>query len=110
MEYGPVGGPKAMGKEFKQPASIAAGRLRDHTTDERRELELLAEFMRHDSVSSLAGEIAGRLGANVRSDDLIAQADLDSKAEPSIAAAMRKAGQRDLRRQAEVNCKEGLRR
>ena len=33
--------------------------------DETRELALLAEFMRHDSVASLAGEIAERLGANV---------------------------------------------
>jgi hypothetical protein len=39
-------------------------------------LALLAEFTRHDSVASLAGEIAKRLGAGVRGRDLIAAADL----------------------------------
>ena len=52
------------------------GRLRSHATDETRELALLAEFMRHDFVASLANEIAERLGANVRGNDLIAAADL----------------------------------
>jgi hypothetical protein len=49
--------------------------LRDPSAD-RRELALLAEFMRHNSVASLAGEIAERLGANVRGDDLIAAAEI----------------------------------
>ena len=46
------------------------------TADERSELALLAEFMRADSVASLAGDIAERLGADARSDDLIAAAGL----------------------------------
>jgi hypothetical protein len=45
-------------------------------TDERSELTLLAEFMRNDSVASLAGNIAERLGADVRGGDLIAAAGL----------------------------------
>jgi hypothetical protein len=32
--------------------------------------------MRHDSVASLASEIARRLGVNMREEDLIAAADL----------------------------------
>jgi hypothetical protein len=44
--------------------------------EERNELALLAEFMRADSVASLAGDIAERLGANARGDDLIAAAGL----------------------------------
>jgi hypothetical protein len=54
----------------------AAEQLRSDATDERRELALLAEFTRHATVASLAGEIAERLGANVRGMDLIAAADL----------------------------------
>jgi hypothetical protein len=45
-------------------------------TDEERESVLLAEFMSHDSVASLAGAIAERLGGNVRKDDLVACASL----------------------------------
>ena len=41
------------------------------------EIALLAEFMRHDSVASLAGAIATRLGGKARQADLIARADLD---------------------------------
>ena len=43
-------------------------------SDEEREAALLAEFMRHDSVASLAGAIAERLGGTARNDDLIARA------------------------------------
>ena len=41
------------------------------------ELALFAEFVRHDSVASLAAAIAERLGGDVRDQDLIACADLD---------------------------------
>jgi hypothetical protein len=44
--------------------------------DERSELALLAEFMRAESVASLASDIAERLGADARGDDLIAAAGL----------------------------------
>ncbi len=40
------------------------------------ETALLAEFMRHDSVASLAGAIAARLGGNARQADLLARANL----------------------------------
>ncbi|HZZ61836.1 MAG TPA: hypothetical protein VFE63_11770 [Roseiarcus sp.] len=43
------------------------------------EIALLAEFMRHDSVASLAGAIAARLGGKARQADLIARADLDAR-------------------------------
>ncbi len=46
-------------------------------TEEESELALLAQFMRHDSVASLAKAIAERTGA--RSQDLIAAAGLDPR-------------------------------
>ncbi len=65
-----------MQTELKQRTGDPDGRLRSRATDETRELALLAEFMRHDSVASLANKIAERLGANMRGKDLIAAADL----------------------------------
>jgi hypothetical protein len=65
-----------MQAELTRPTAASAGRLLRQATDDRRELALLAEFMRHSSVVSLAGEIAERLGANARGEDLIAAADL----------------------------------
>ncbi len=65
-----------MQTELKRRTTDPDRRLRSRATDETRELALLAEFMRHDSVASLANEIAERVGANVRGKDLIAAADL----------------------------------
>jgi hypothetical protein len=65
-----------MQTELTRPTAGSAGRLLRDNTDDRRELALLAEFMRHNSVASLAGEIAERLGADVRGEELIAAADL----------------------------------
>ena len=65
-----------MQTERKRTTTHPDRRLRSRATHETRELALLAEFMRHDSVASLANEIAERLGANVRDKDLIAAADL----------------------------------
>ena len=65
-----------MQTELKRRTADPHERLRSPATSETRELALLAEFMRHDSVASLANEIAERLGANVRGKDLIAVADL----------------------------------
>ena len=62
--------------ELKLRPTDPAGRARPEATDERSELALLAEFMRADSVASLAGDIAERLGAGARRDDLIAAAGL----------------------------------
>ncbi len=46
------------------------------TTAEERELALLAQFMRYDSVASLAKAIAARSGGSMRAGDLIAAAGL----------------------------------
>ena len=68
-----------MQTELKRPTTDPDRRLRSRATDETRELALLAEFMRHDLVASLANEIAERLGPNVRDKDLIAAADLGAR-------------------------------
>lgn len=58
-----------------QPTDEADGHLRP-AADERGELALLTQFMRHDSVASLANAIAERLGGAVDGGDLIAAAGL----------------------------------
>jgi hypothetical protein len=60
-----------------QPRAVRDDRLRARATEEEAELALLAQFMRHDSVASLANAIAERTG--VRSGDLIAAAGLDPR-------------------------------
>jgi hypothetical protein len=58
-----------------QPKPEADRQLRVRTAKEESELALLAQFMRHDSVASLAKAIAERKG--VRNRDLIVAAGLD---------------------------------
>jgi hypothetical protein len=65
-----------MQTELKPRSADSAGGAPSKATDERSELALLAEFMRADSVAALAGDIAERLGADLRGDDLIAAAGL----------------------------------
>ena len=65
--------------DFKPRPADLARRFPSKARDEGGELDLLAEFMRADSVASLAGDIAERLGADVRGDDLIAAAGLGRK-------------------------------
>ena len=60
-----------------QPRAEGDDRLRARGAEEEAELALLAQFMRHDSVASLADAIAERTG--VRSGDLIAAAGLDPR-------------------------------
>ncbi|HEY5205306.1 MAG TPA: hypothetical protein VIJ63_12000 [Roseiarcus sp.] len=60
-----------------QRRAEADDRLRARGAEEEAELALLAQFMRHDSVVSLANAIAGRTG--VISGDLIAAAGLDRR-------------------------------
>ena len=60
-----------------QPTATADNHLRAGAAEEERELALLAQFMRHDSVASLANAIAQRLGGSIRVRDLIAAAGLD---------------------------------
>ena len=65
-----------MQTELKPRPADSAACAGSEATDERSELALLAEFMRNDSVASLAGDIAERLGADLRGCDLIAAAGL----------------------------------
>ena len=58
-----------------QPRADRDETLRVRAAEEERELALLAQFMRHDSVASLADAIAELTG--VRGGDLIAEAGLD---------------------------------
>ena len=58
-----------------QPTANRDDARRVRAAEEEREMALLAQFMRHDSVASLAKAIAKRTG--VRSGDLIAAAGLD---------------------------------
>jgi len=60
-----------------QPTADGNNKFRLRTVKEERELALLAQFMRHDSVASLANAIAKRTGA--LSEDLIAAAGLDRR-------------------------------
>jgi hypothetical protein len=61
----------------RQPRAEGDDRLRARATEEEGELALLAQFIRHDSVASLANAIAERTG--VRRGDLIAAAGLDPR-------------------------------
>ena len=61
-----------------KPGAGADDARRVHAADEERELALLAQFMRCDSVASLANAIAERLGDSVRGGDLIVAAGLGS--------------------------------
>jgi hypothetical protein len=65
-----------MQTELKSRPAVEGGLAGSQRGAEKSELELLAEFMRNDSVASLAGDIAERLGVDVRGDDLIAAAGL----------------------------------
>jgi len=59
-----------------QPTAEPDGCLCAYAADEKGELALLAQFMRHDSVASLANAIAERLGGSVQGGDLIVAAGL----------------------------------
>jgi hypothetical protein len=61
----------------RQPTTDRGDHLRAGVADEERELALLAQFMRHESVASLANAIAKPAG--VRGEDLIAAAGLDRR-------------------------------
>jgi hypothetical protein len=60
-----------------QPIADADDHVRAQSADEERELTLLDEFMRHNSVVSLANAIAERFAGRMRGGDLIAAAGLD---------------------------------
>jgi hypothetical protein len=71
-----------MRNEVKRQPRAATRRGKPGASEDEREKALLAEFTRHESVASLAGAIAGRLGGNVRKEDLVARAGLDSTPAP----------------------------
>jgi hypothetical protein len=70
------GGLPIMQTVLHQPTAEPDGRLGAQAADEKGELALLTQFMRHDSVASLANAIAERLGESVQGGDLIAAAGL----------------------------------
>ena len=65
-----------MRKPRNRPNVKGDTRPRARAAEDEDELALLAQFMRHDSVASLADAIAK--GARVRGKDLIAAACLDA--------------------------------
>ena len=67
-----------MRKPARFRSYAAARRSGTQADEERRELALLLEFTNSNSVASLAGAIAVRLGREARSDELIAEAGLGS--------------------------------
>jgi len=71
----PVQGLPIMRRLRGQPRAERDDRRRVRAAEDESELALLAQFMRHDSVASLADAIAERTG--VRRGDLIAAAGLD---------------------------------
>ena len=58
------------------PIADADDQRRAQAAEEERELALLTQFMRHDSVASLADAIAEQFGGSMRGGDLIAAAGL----------------------------------
>jgi hypothetical protein len=71
-------GSPIMQRLLNQLTADAGPCLRAHGADEEQELALLTQFMRHDSVASLANAIAERSGGNMRGGDLIAAAGISS--------------------------------
>jgi hypothetical protein len=69
-----------------QPGIEIESRLGAQGSDEAGELALLAQFMRHDSVVSLASAIAERLGGPIHGGDLIAAAGLCARRKDRCAA------------------------
>jgi hypothetical protein len=59
-----------------KPAAAANKPFLARTAEESHELALLAQFMRHDSVASLAKAIAAGSGGSLQAGDLIAEAGL----------------------------------
>jgi hypothetical protein len=71
---------------MRQRMSAKAVRAAASQADESVEMALLAEFMSHDTVGSLAAEIARRLGAKARAQDLIARAGLGPTETSTVSA------------------------
>jgi hypothetical protein len=63
-----------------KPTAAASKHFLARAAEEEREVALLAQFMRHDSVASLAKAIAAGSGGSLRAEDLIAAAGLGPRA------------------------------
>jgi hypothetical protein len=70
-------------QRLDKPTAAADKHRLARTAEEERELALLAQFMRHDSVASLAEAIAARSDGSMRAGDLIAAAGLGARASDS---------------------------
>ena len=75
--------------------------------DETRELALLTQFMRHDSVASLASAIAERLGGAMRGGDLIAAAGLGASRDRQLTPPAASGTARSLTRPQDFGAKVG---
>ncbi len=73
----------------ENPSAAPARRSPDGRDADASERRLLAEFQRHDTVASLAVEIAKRLGDDGRAKDLIADADLAQSLRGRLRAPQR---------------------
>jgi hypothetical protein len=69
-----------MQRLLDKPTAAANRPFLARAAEEGRELALLAQFMRHDSVAALAKAIAARSGGTMRAEDLIAAAGLGQRA------------------------------
>ena len=69
-----------MQRQVDKPTAAASKHFPARAAEEERELALLAQFMRHDSVASLAEAIAARSNGSIRAGDLIAAAGLGAHA------------------------------
>jgi hypothetical protein len=68
-----------MQKRLRGKTFVAARPAKGAALHDEHELALLAEFVRHGSVASLAGAIAKRSSGRTKGADLIARADLDER-------------------------------
>jgi hypothetical protein len=69
-----------MQRRVDKPTAPASTHFLARAAEEERELALLAQFMRHDSVASLAEAIAARSDGSLRAGDLIIAAGLGARA------------------------------
>jgi hypothetical protein len=69
-----------MQRQAYKPTAATNKPLLARTAEEESELALLAQFMRHNSVASLATAIAAGSGGSLQAEDLIAAAGLSPPA------------------------------
>jgi hypothetical protein len=72
-----------MQRVVDKPTARASKHFLARAAEEERELALLTQFLRHDSVASLAEAIAAGSNGSMRAGDLIAAAGLGARASGS---------------------------